>query len=133
VILPQDEAKQYIKGNKVDAKAIAEHCFRQSVQCDVMIAILDGPDSDSGTSLEAGLRIGQRRALKCNVKVIGVRTDFRRSEDRHVNAMFRLLDAVVFFRSTNEDPTALCGKIHVAIRRLNGVTIPSKKKGRFVS
>jgi nucleoside 2-deoxyribosyltransferase len=118
VILPQEEAAPSISGQEIDAPRIAERCYRQSVECDVMIVVLDGADSDSGTSLEAGLKIGYRRGTKTGGKIIGVRTDFRASEDGELNAMFRLLDKVVRFHSFNEDSEQLCEVIHETILRL---------------
>jgi nucleoside 2-deoxyribosyltransferase len=119
VVLPQDEAAPYIKRRRVDSGGIAEHCYKQSVSCDLMIVVLDGADTDSGTSLEAGLRIGHWRLKTGTRKTIGVRTDFRRSEDKHVNAMFNLLDDVIYFASFNEDVRALCKRIHKVIERLS--------------
>jgi nucleoside 2-deoxyribosyltransferase len=49
--------------------------------CEVVVAILDGPDADSGTSFEMGYARGRGK------RVIGVRTDFRGSEDHGVNLM----------------------------------------------
>jgi hypothetical protein len=90
------------------------------VQCDLMIVVLDGADSDSGTSLEAGVRIGHHRAANSGGKIIGLRTDFRTSEDGQLNAMFRLLDKTIYLPSyENEDSGALCEKIHETIRELS--------------
>jgi nucleoside 2-deoxyribosyltransferase len=115
VLLPQDEALPFITRTKVDALGIAEHCYRQAVDCDVMIVVLDGADSDSGSSLEAGIKIAHRRAVKDGTKIIGLRTDFRASEDGRLNAMFRLLDSVVTFLSFNEDLDELCRVLNDAI------------------
>jgi nucleoside 2-deoxyribosyltransferase len=49
--------------------------------CEVVVAILDGPDADSGTSFEMGYARGRGK------RVIGVRTDFRGSKDHEVNLM----------------------------------------------
>jgi nucleoside 2-deoxyribosyltransferase len=49
--------------------------------CDVVVAILDGPDADSGTSFETGYARGRGK------RVVGVRTDFRGSGDHAVNLM----------------------------------------------
>jgi hypothetical protein len=86
-----------------------------------MIVVLDGADTDSGASLEAGIKIGHRRATKTAATIVGVRTDFRVSEDAHLNAMFRLLDEIVYFPSFNEDPEALCGALHNTILKLRGL------------
>jgi|GEM_PF-672480 len=118
VVLPQEEAIQFIKPEGIDAGGIAELCYLQARECDVMIVVLDGADSDSGACLEAGIKIGHRRASSAPSTIIGVRTDFRGSEDGHLNTMFRLLDKVVHFPSVNEDPEALCMLIHETIRDL---------------
>jgi nucleoside 2-deoxyribosyltransferase len=50
-------------------------------RCDAVVAILDGPDSDSGTCVEIGYARAQGKP------VIGVRTDFRDGEMHGLNAM----------------------------------------------
>ena len=50
-------------------------------RCDVVLAVLDGPDADSGTSFEVGFARGRGK------KVIGIRTDFRGGEDQGLNLM----------------------------------------------
>ena len=50
-------------------------------RCDAVVAILDGPDSDSGTCVE----IGYARAL--GKPIIGIRTDFRDGEVHGINVM----------------------------------------------
>ena len=49
--------------------------------CDAVVAIVDGPDADSGTCVEIGYAKGRGKT------VIGVRTDFRGSEDHGLNLM----------------------------------------------
>ena len=49
--------------------------------CKVVVAVLDGPDADSGTSVEMGYARGRGK------RVIGVRTDFRSSKDHGLNLM----------------------------------------------
>ncbi len=120
VTLPQDEAQQFITENGPDLAAIAELCYRQVNECDVVVAVLDGADADSGTSLEVGLKISRRRETNENSIIIGVRTDFRQSEQDGVNGMFRLLDDIVPFPSFNEDLDALCEAIDAAIRARMG-------------
>jgi len=114
ITLPQDEARQFTDKRGVDFAALAKHCREQaaSEKFNIMVAILDGQDADSGTSFEAGLRI-QSGGL-----VLGVRTDIRLSEDEHVNAMFRELTDVLFFSGLNEDYEKLCDKIDEKIREI---------------
>ncbi len=83
-------------------------------KADILIAILDGPDSDSGTSAEAyGAKIA-------NKKIIGVRTDFRNSgEEKGLNIMLaRACDKFITFPSFNEDYTQLAEEIIRAIQEL---------------
>ncbi len=110
VVLPQDREPPALVGGKADFDAIAKDCREQAIECDVVVATLDGADSDSGTSLEVGIKI-QDKGL-----VIGVRTDFRSSEDSHVNAMFRLIRKLIYFSSFDEDYKKLCVQIDAAIR-----------------
>jgi nucleoside 2-deoxyribosyltransferase len=131
VILPQVEANQFISGKVIDYMGIAKHCAMQAVQCDVLVAVLDGADSDSGTSIEAGIKIGYRTAKGGKGKIIGVRTDFRASsDDGDLNAMFRLFDDVVRFPSFNEDPDALCDEIDAAICKLDARADPLSDRAR---
>jgi nucleoside 2-deoxyribosyltransferase len=50
-------------------------------RCDVIVAILDGPDSDSGTCIEIAYAHAKGKP------VIGVRTDFRDGEIHGLNVM----------------------------------------------
>jgi nucleoside 2-deoxyribosyltransferase len=50
-------------------------------QCDIVLSVLDGPDADSGTCVELGYARAKGK------RIVGVRTDFRGSEDRGLNVM----------------------------------------------
>lgn len=87
VILPQD----FDIGE--DAKALYKQCLESIEKSDIVVAILDGADHDSGTSLEIGY------ALALKKKIIGVRSDFRTSSDMNngCNLMiFHACDKVLF-------------------------------------
>ena len=101
VILPQEQAEPFDMPRQ--ALELAEQCKRQVIQSDVLVAILDGPDTDSGTSMEIGIKIASRM-LTGKGLTIGIRTDFRASEDGQLNAMFRLMDKVVYLPSYTTDP-----------------------------
>jgi nucleoside 2-deoxyribosyltransferase len=111
VILPQDEAEQFIGDGGMDFKGLAEHCKDQAISSDVIVAILDGPDPDSGMSMECGLIIGANGGF-----IVGVRTDFRVAEDGQLNAMFRLLDDVIYYPAFSESFEDLCKLIDEHIR-----------------
>jgi len=80
IILPQ-----YETGKMAGASDFVEKAFRfclQSVnECDAIVSILDGSDVDSGTCVELGYAYAHKKPI------IGIRTDFRLSEDRGLNLM----------------------------------------------
>ncbi len=110
IMLPQDEAPKPANGDGgIDFTWLAENCRKGVEDADIVVAVLDGPDPDSGTSVECGI------AITIGKKIIGVRTDFRTSEDGHLNAMFRLIKNRIYFPSFNESHELLCQEIHLAI------------------
>lgn len=121
VTLPQDEARQFIRGKTIDFDGIADKCFENAESHDVAVAILDGSDADSGTCAEMGYRKGYNASLI----TVGVRTDFREGEAGGLNLMLhrgtkiRLCDAVVYFPSFNENVEELARNIWAVIVRLS--------------
>jgi nucleoside 2-deoxyribosyltransferase len=76
VILPQETAAALTQGgNAFDAAAIFAANVAGIDRCDVVVAVLDGADPDSGTCWECGY------AFQSSKPIIGVRTDFRRAGD----------------------------------------------------
>lgn len=80
VILPQEYASTVI-GTSRFLEKIFDYSLESIRRSDVMVAILDGPDADAGTCVEIGYAYANKKPI------IGVRTDFRASEDRGVNLM----------------------------------------------
>jgi nucleoside 2-deoxyribosyltransferase len=80
VILPQERAQELL-AQEEGQQLVFEDCIRMVERCDAVVAILDGADADSGTCIELGFAYAQRKPI------IGVRTDFRGSEDRGLNLM----------------------------------------------
>ncbi len=118
VILPQDEVKKFMVDDEIkDKDGYAEYCRCQSINCDVAVDVLDGPDADSGASVEMGIKIENIRAGGNGI-TLGVRTDFRVSEDEHQNLMFRLLTDRFYFPSFNESYKELCDEIDRRIKKL---------------
>ena len=101
VILPQKEALKFFKEGKFDLVAVCESCLKDAITSDVVVANIDGPGADDGTSIEVGIAITAKRNDRYNAfqqpLVICVRTDFRTASDREVgiNAMFRLSDRII--------------------------------------
>jgi nucleoside 2-deoxyribosyltransferase len=78
VFLPQEN--EHLKRT---AKAIFDSDRAGLDEADVVVAIVDGPDPDSGTSWECGYAYGKK-------PIVLLRTDFRSSGDREIgpfNAM----------------------------------------------
>lgn len=88
VTLPQEDAKQFETDGNLDFEKLYLHNLANATKYQLALAILDGSDADSGTCVEVGYRKGKNE----NDIVIGVRTDFRASEDGKVNAMLRICD-----------------------------------------
>lgn len=105
VILPQAETKRLLKESDPCAH-IFDFCVRTIDRADVMIAILEGPDVDAGTSFEIGY------AFSRNKPIIGVRTDPRQLEDKGVNLMIsRSMHTMVGLEQDDTTVEALAGKI----------------------
>lgn len=80
IILPQERAPSLL--NKENGfYLVFQDCLAMIDEADLILAILDGPDADSGTSVELGY------AYAIQKPIIGIRTDFRISEDRGLNLM----------------------------------------------
>ena len=67
---------------------------------DALVAILDGPDADSGTCIEMGYAKAQGKP------VIGIRTDFRESQDRGLNLMVAGVCTRLVVKSSVDVPLA---------------------------
>ncbi|MDB9313563.1 nucleoside 2-deoxyribosyltransferase [Spirulina sp. CS-785/01] len=77
VFLPQQECTGI-----PDTQNIYSTCLRGLQNAQVLVAILDGADADSGTCWECGYAVAR------NIPVIALRTDFRNSGDTQgFNAM----------------------------------------------
>ncbi len=81
VILPQDIAVGDRKNDPRHFGEIFRLCIEGVRDCDVVVAVLDGPDADSGTAFEAGY------AYALGKPVVGVRTDYRQQQERGTNIM----------------------------------------------
>ena len=83
VFLPQERAKQFLGKPDQNANLFAD-CVAGVRASDAIVAILDGADADSGTSVEIGLAHGLGKPI------LGLRTDFRISEEQGLNLMVAL-------------------------------------------
>ena len=77
LFLPQKKCKGLETSTEIYNK-----CVDGIIMSDIVVAILDGTDVDSGTAWEIGY------ATKSNIPIIGIRTDFRqRGDDVGLNCM----------------------------------------------
>lgn len=80
ILLPQEYAKKISQKRDFPAR-IFKYCLKEIDNADVILAVMDGPDADSGTCVELGYAYAKKKYI------IGIRTDFRPSEYNGVNLM----------------------------------------------
>ena len=116
IFLPQAESdKAYINGS-FDFASVQQICLNGIDASDVLVAILDGPDSDSGTCFECGYAFAKGK------KLIGIRTDLRTGEDQGLNAMLNqsCTEIIRYAASNDEDNhiAILGNRIVAAVKRI---------------
>jgi len=84
IILPQEFEPMIAMANETMAAAIFRMCKESIRQCDAILAIMDGPDPDSGTCFECGYAYANGKPIYT------VRTDSRKSGDS-VDPRFNLM------------------------------------------
>ncbi len=90
VFLPQEASDDTETRNNKEQRRIFTNNLNALKTADILVAIIDGADADSGTSWEMGY------ASALGKKVIGLRTDFRRSGGHEkVNLMLEESSIVV--------------------------------------
>jgi len=115
MILPQRCAAELPNGPDFPQRMF--HCALEDIdECDMVIAVLDGADADSGTCVEIGYAKGIGK------RVIGVRTDLRVSEDRGLNLMVaNICSELVFVPAATTSPEELAASIAECIHTKRGV------------
>ncbi len=84
MVLPQDFRAGPAGGSYNDRRhlqVVYKHCMEAVREADILLALLDGADADSGVAFEVGFA----RAL--DKPVLGVRTDFRQLQVKGLNVM----------------------------------------------
>jgi len=117
VVLPQDLKFGDAYNRPSDFPKLFRGCVDLLEQADLVVAVLDGPDVDSGTAFEVGY------AHARGIPIIGIRTDFRKSQDRGLNLMLaqgctELLRAMSFNEDLGQLVKDLAGKIVSALRKI---------------
>ncbi len=118
VLLPQDFKHDDRYNDQKAFGLIFKGCIDGIDQSRCVLAWLDGPDSDSGTSFEVGY------AYAKGIPVIGIRTDFRLNQERGVNVMLsRACAGFVYRPAFAEDIEGLAKEVSRAVKKIlrNGV------------
>jgi nucleoside 2-deoxyribosyltransferase/predicted secreted protein len=90
VYLPQEVGDNDAARSAGDGRAIFEHNLEALNGVDIVVAVIDGADADSGTAWEMGY------AYARGIPVVALRTDFRRvGEAEAVNLMLEASSTVV--------------------------------------
>lgn len=90
--------------------SLYQQCVDGVREADVVVAVLDGPDVDSGVAWEMGY------AGALGKPVIGVRTDMRESQEQGVNLMLsRSCDALVRAAEFDDDIDAVARRVAESI------------------
>jgi nucleoside 2-deoxyribosyltransferase len=118
VIAPQEQATAMLEGKQpFDPRALFQTKVDGIERCQVVIAILDGVDADSGTAWECGYAYKLGRPLLC------VRTDLRAGGDdpkASVNLMLShaCKELVILPLAKREEESWLIDKVLEALKRV---------------
>jgi nucleoside 2-deoxyribosyltransferase len=96
MILPQKECNQTMLDPDINFQNIFNICIEGIDKCEIVLAILEGADSESGTCFECGYGFAK------NKRLIGVRTDRRKGEDQGLNAMLSQSCELIRFDGTKD-------------------------------
>lgn len=113
VLLPQDFKYHGKFNDKRFFRDVYTACLQGLASANFCVALLDGPSADDGTSFEVGYAVAK------GIPVIGVRTDYRASQELGCNLMLsRACAAFVHRPSFDEDFKGLARDIAKKLRRL---------------
>ena len=110
IILPQERAPKLIN-KKNGLKLVFEDCINMINESEIIIAILDGSDADSGTCIELGYAYAKK------IPIIGIRTDLRASEMEGLNLMIPNI-CNVLIRDTFSNENIIAKKIAAELEKL---------------
>jgi nucleoside 2-deoxyribosyltransferase len=113
-ILPHAYAKS-LEGRDGFEEKVFDYCLGSVRDCDAVLCILDGPDVDSGTCVEMGF------AYALGKPIVGIRTDFRSSEEGGVNLMVRrVCRELIWLPSADVTMRRLVREVASALDRVHG-------------
>jgi nucleoside 2-deoxyribosyltransferase len=113
VFLPQDDAGSPLLQSPPDFHGAFELCRDALERADLVVAVLDGCDADSGTAWECGYAYARGKP------VVSIRTDFRGGEDAGLNLMLRRSSVqVIEHAAIDEEIKPLIERVHAAVQDL---------------
>jgi nucleoside 2-deoxyribosyltransferase len=113
ITLPQEFDPAEARPDEQLEAYLFRRCIGAIDEVDVVLAILDGPDADSGTCIELGY------AYARGVPIVGLRTDFRALEEGGLNLMVaRVCRELVYADVRSESFESAADKAAEALRRL---------------
>jgi nucleoside 2-deoxyribosyltransferase len=120
VLLPQEQAAEIVKSSTGLTPTERRQLFTRAVhsvkEADAVVAVLDGPDPDSGTCFECGC------AFAFEKPVVGVRTDLRLGGDATEHAVNLMLSEscarVVPVKAFSDTHQTTAQKIIAALRQI---------------
>lgn len=115
VILPQEEAIKAMEKRKINYEKLFNLCINGINSCDIVLAVLDGADSDSGTCFECGY------AFAIGKKLIGVRTDIRKGEEKGLNVMLSRSCEIIKYISKKIDESAISKLSDKIIKKIKNI------------
>lgn len=107
VVLPQDLCVEAVHCG--DFAGVFRMCLEAVRACDVVVAVLDGPDCDSGTCVELGY------AWALGKRIVGLRTDSRASEEHGLNIMVSRVCTVVLHFGRNDTVAEMARRVSLAV------------------
>lgn len=111
--LPQDYKYHGKFNDKQFFKDVYLACIKGVESADAIVAMLDGPSADDGTAYEVGYAVAKGKP------VIGVRTDYRNSQEMGCNLMLsRGCTCLLWRPAFDENFNALALDIVKRLRRL---------------
>ena len=107
-VLPEGSERREAR-RKLNMEIAAENCAAID-RCDAMLAVLDGPDVDSGTAAEIGYAFARGKPI------LGYRGDFRLSADNEGGTVN--LQVEYFIRASGGDIVSTLSEIGPALEKL---------------
>ena len=120
VFLPQVDADIFLPNGQLDLSSVYSRCIQGVDEADIVVAILDGADVDSGTAFECGYAFAKEKPI------IGIRTDIREGEDQGMNLMLcRSLNKLITIPANANGNSIISDLAHQIIQATKDITSAS--------